>query len=281
VENHLRVAPRSESATPASKHRPNFLVIEYLAIECDRQRTVSAEHWLVAASNIDDAQPGVGKSTAAEVRDPKVIGTPVPDPSNHALQYRSISTRGIAVANARYTAHMRKGLSSLTRLGSLPFVAAFRHKGRRAAPGNLPRLQLDGADYTRRIAHRDNAIGNVGNNHAARANHCPFADNDTFEYGAIGSYPGVLSDEHGRNIAASRRALHQAAFRRVSRVGFGVCNVAVIRNHHARFKDYPPSYGDVNVVPYLRPGAEQKCWFILGSAARDVNFPCRDTLSST
>ncbi len=121
VDHDLCVGLRVEPVAPRFQFLPEFRVVENFSVKDDPNGPVLVVNWLISASKIDDAQPGMGQPCNAIPVNAGCIRAPVAQQTDHTTEKTFLRCRSSEVYDASDAAHnttSRKYDFSITR--SLP-----------------------------------------------------------------------------------------------------------------------------------------------------------------
>src|SRR5579884_1451585 len=99
VDDDLRIAGGREAVAPREQVPPQLPVVEDLAVVHDPDRPVLVGDRLVAACEVDDAQPAAAQPRGAAQVQARCVGAPVRERLGHALQHGPRRRRARAVGD--------------------------------------------------------------------------------------------------------------------------------------------------------------------------------------
>ena len=136
VHDHFGVAAGLELVAAPDEFLAQLHVVEDLAVERDPQRAALVRERLLARRQIDDRQPGVGKTGVAIAVDPELVRTAVAERASHHAELFELGwgRGGAAQHHARDAAHVSRAPRTLPR----PAMAARADSAWCGASGRCP-----------------------------------------------------------------------------------------------------------------------------------------------
>jgi hypothetical protein len=106
VKQDLGIGVRGEAMPFCLQLRTELDVIKDLPVKHNPQRAVLVPDGLLAAAEVDDAQPGASETDVIIQVDPELVGSAMPDHGQHPTQLRLFNGGvGSKIKYARYPAH--------------------------------------------------------------------------------------------------------------------------------------------------------------------------------
>ena len=105
VEDYLGIRAGGEPMSLTEQLFPEFQVVEDLAVEGDPQRRVLVAHGLLAAGEVNDAEPGMRQTHAVLSVKSGIVRPAMSQHPNHPLEGIRSDGRSIEIEYAGYATH--------------------------------------------------------------------------------------------------------------------------------------------------------------------------------